>query len=170
MPIGIELKYLYRDLGEGFWPYYEILDQKFRESIGADHGNLAVGKQQLKYELRVNILALCNNEPTGFIRLDLRNQPPLIGDLYVDPVFRGKEIVLEKTPWLKKEKYLWQTLVKAAYILARRAGYKEVGSYIHTKKGKQVKVWRITQISEWELEVNEMNEPQELLDLLKKQK
>ena len=76
---------------------------------------------------------------------------------------------LKQTPWLDKEAgyRIWQYLIKAAFIIARRAGYEEVGSYVHSKSGERARQWRLTQIPKWELEIRKTNEPSKLLDLIK---
>ncbi|MBZ9578212.1 GNAT family N-acetyltransferase [Patescibacteria group bacterium] len=164
----ISLKILHRNLGKKYLSEYKILDQKFRESVEADRGDLAIGEEQLRLGLRVNILVYCKGEPVGFVRLDLRSQPPLIGDLYVEPKFRGKEVVLDQTPWLENESgyKIWQYLIKAAFIIARRAGYKEVGSYIHNESGERLRRWRLIQMPKWELEVGKVDKPSKLLNLI----
>lgn len=165
----ISLKILHRDLGKSFLSDYKILDEKFRESIGVDQGDLTIGERQLKLGLRVNILAYCQGKPVGLARLDLRSRPPLIGDLYIKPEFRSEVAALEQTPWLNNENgyKIWQYLIKAAYIIARRAGYKEVGSYTHNKSGERLRRWRRIQMPKWESEVGRMNKPTRLLSLIR---
>jgi hypothetical protein len=157
------------DLGKEYWKDYGVLDQKFRQSLGVDPGDLAIGREHLKRGLRVNILAFCNNEPAGFIRLDLRSQPHKIGDLYTEPKFRGREVVLENTPWLKSEEgyRVWQYLDKAVWVIGRRAGYGEIGSYVHAEAGQKASDWRKIQMPKWEKEVGEMDEPRQLLELIR---
>jgi hypothetical protein len=166
MVFEISLKILHRNLGRKYLQDYEILNQRFRESIKADRGDFAVAKKLLRLGLQVNILAYCNGEPAGFIRLDLRSQQPLIGDLYVEPKFRREEVILnlKQTPWLDKEAgyKIWQYLIKAAFIIARRAGYEEVESYVHTESGKNARDWRRTQMPKWEPEVKKKHEPSKL--------
>lgn len=154
-PIKIELKILYRNLGQEYWPDYEMLDQKFRRSIGKDFGDLKKAKEQLESGMRLNILAYCKGEPVGLLRLYMRSQPPVIGDLYVEENFRHKEAVLENTPWLKKETdyEVKHYLAKAAFVVARRAGYKEVESYIHNVAGDRAAKWRSNQMAKWESEL-----------------
>jgi hypothetical protein len=55
--------------------------------------------------------------------LDLRSQPPLIGDIYVEPKFRDQVAVLENIHWLKNEEgyEVWQHLDKAAYVIGKVA-------------------------------------------------
>jgi len=168
-PVRIELKYLHGDLGKEYWKDYGALDQKFRQSIGADPGDLTIGREHLERGWRVNVLALCNGEPAGFIRLDLRSQPPFIGDLYIEPKFRGREAVLENTTWLKSEGgyKVWQHLDKAAWVIGRRAGYDDIGAYIHAEAGQKASDWRKTQMPKWEAEVG-LSEPRELLDSIKR--
>lgn len=165
----ISLRVIHRGLGQEFLSDYKILDQEFRESIGVDRGDLTTGERQLRLGARVNILAYTKSKPVGFIRLDLRSQPPLIGDLYIRPEFRGQEVVLERTSWLTKEKgyKIWQYLVKAAYLVGRRAGHEQVGSYIHSESGKRARHWRLIQMPKWESEVGKVNKPTKLLSLIR---
>jgi hypothetical protein len=57
--IKVSLKILHRNLGQEYWSDYETLDQKFREAIGADPGDLAIAREQLELGKRVIILARC---------------------------------------------------------------------------------------------------------------
>ena len=114
LPIKIELKYLYSDLGKEYWKDYNLLEQKFEKVVGL--GDVPAGKGQLEKEQRLTILALCEGKPVGYIKLDMLNQPPRMGWLYVEEEFRKKLAVLESTPWLKNEEdyKIWQHLIKAA--------------------------------------------------------
>lgn len=166
--VKIELKYLYGELGKEYWSHYNKLEPKFNREVGI--GNVISGKGFLEREHRATLLALSDGKPVGFIRLDLLSQPPRIGWLYVDEEFRKKAAVLENTPWLKSEEgYLVkQHLVKAAWVIGRRLGYKEIGSVIHGEVGQKSREWRLEQMPKWEAEVREnLQEPRELLNLLK---
>jgi hypothetical protein len=171
-PIKIELKILYRNFGQEYWSDYENINQKFRKSIGADSGDLKKAKEQLETGILFNILAYCKGEPIGLVRLDMRSQPPVIGDLYVEEKFRHKEAVLENTPWLKNgtDYEVKHYLVKAAFVVARRALFKEVKSYPHNVAGERVADWRRKQQAKWESEIMEIYEPREILDSIKEQK
>jgi hypothetical protein len=165
--VRIELKILHKDLGKEYWNHYNQLEQGFEKSVGA--GDVMPSRGYLERESRVNIIALCDGKPVGSIRLDLLNHPPSIGWLYVEPEFRDRVSVVENTPWLKSEEgyKVRQHLVKAAWIIGRRAGYEEIGSVIHGEAGQKSREWRLTQMPKWEKEVGEMNEPRELLELMK---
>ncbi len=167
-PVKIELKILYGDLGKEYWKDYNPLERKFEESVGA--GDVISGRGYLERKSRVNIVALSEGKPAGIIRLDLLNQPPRIGWLYVEPEFRNKVAAVVNTPWLKSEEEykVRQHLVKAAWITGRRAGFEEIGSVIHEEAGQKSREWRLTQMPKWEREVVELHEPRELLELIRR--
>jgi len=166
-PVKIELKCLYHNLGEEYLGAYRELEKKFERVAGL--GDVPPGKGQLEKEQRVVILALCEAKPVGFIRLDMLGQPPRMGWLYVEEEFRKEIAVLGDTPWLKSEENykVWQHLIKAAWILGRRAGNDKIESVFHDEAAPKRREWRNNQMPKWEVEVKEINEPRELLELLK---
>lgn len=168
MPVRIELKYLHGNLGEEYWKDYRELEKKFEKVVGL--GDVPTGKGHLEREQRVNILALCEGKPVGYIQLDMLNQPPRMGWLYVEEGFRKKIAVLENTPWLKNEESykIWQYLIKAAWVIGRRVGNEKIESVFHDEAAPKRREWRNSQMDKWEAEVKEMNEPRKLLDLLKR--
>ncbi len=167
----VQLQVLCRDLGNEYWKDYETLDQKFRAAVKIDKGDLFVGRQQLDKGLRVLILAYSAERPAGFVRLDLQTENPLIGDLYVEPEFQSEAVSLDRTPWLNNEANyrLWHFLVKAAYIVARRAGYQNIESYLRGPSCNRRRSWRDSQTKNWDAEADSKKEPNALLDLIKKQ-
>jgi hypothetical protein len=169
MPIKIELKCLYGDLGKEYWKDYNLLEQKFEKSIPKfSFGDVPVGRGYLEREHRVNILALSEGKPVGFIRLDMLNQPPRMGWLYVEEEFRNRPVVLENTPWLKKEEgyKISQYLIKAAWVIGRRVGNEKIESVFHDEAAPKRREWRNTQMDKWEKEVG-LFEPRELLESIK---
>jgi hypothetical protein len=164
-PIKIELKLLHGEVGEEYWKDYNLLEQKFEKVVGL--GDVPVGKGYMEREQRLVILALSDGKPTGFIRLDL-TQPPRMGWLYVEPEFRSKTTVLENTPWLKKEEgyKISQQLIKAAWVVGRRAGYEKIESAFHDEAAPKRREWRNAQMPEWEAEVS-LREPRDLLESIK---
>jgi len=164
--VRIELKILYRDLGEEYWKGYRELEQKFEKVVGL--GDVPAWKGHLEKEQRMVIPALCEAKPVGYIRLDLLNQPPRMGWLYVEEEFRKKIAVLENTPWLKNEESykIWQYLIKAAWVIGRRVGNEKIESVFHDEAAPKRREWRNTQMDKWENEVG-LFEPKELLESIK---
>jgi len=164
--IKIELKYLHGELGKEYWRDYNMLEKKFENVVGL--GDVPAGKGYLERVQRVNILALCEGKPIGFIRLDL-TQLPRMGWLYVEPEFRSKTAVLENTPWLKNEEgyKISQQLIKAAWVIGRRAGNEKIESAFHDEAAPKRREWRNTQMDRWETEVS-LLEPRDLLESIRK--
>jgi predicted Zn-dependent protease len=164
--VKIELKLLHGDFGKAYWKDYRELEQKFEKVV--DLGDVPAGKGYLEREHRVNILALSEGKPVGFIRLDMLNQPPRMGWLYVEEEFRKKPATLENTPWLKNEEgyKIWQHLIKAAWVIGRRAGNEKVESVFHDEAAPKRREWRNSQMPKWEEEVR-LPEPKELLEVVK---
>lgn len=165
-PIKIELKCLYSNFGKGYWGAYGELEEKFEKVVGL--GDVPVRKGYLEREHRLTILAICEGNPVGFIRLDMLNQPPRMGWLYVEEEFRKKIATLESTPWLKNEENcrVWQHLIKAAWVIGRRAGYEKIESAFHDEAAPKRREWRNAQMPKWEEEVG-LSEPRELLESIK---
>lgn len=155
------LTILHRQFGWQYWPEYATLDQHFRETLGLGPGNLSVAQNHVEHGQRFIVLAHCSGQAAGFQRLDLHDDQTLIGAQYVAPPYRGKTAVLVNVPWLQAETdyKLWHYLVKAAYIISRRAGYQEVGSYFHNVTGERSRRWRLTQKPRWDAEAVTMDKP-----------
>jgi len=168
--IKIQLKILHQNLGAEHWEDYKKINQNFRKEIGAASADYKLARDYIDRGLQVIILAFCGTEPAGFIRLDLRSQPPVIGDVYVEPKFRG-EMAVENAPWLKNEESykVWQHLDKAAHVIGKRLAHTDPESYVHTEVGQRIRDWRMSEKNKWESEVN-VREPKELFDLLEKNK
>jgi predicted Zn-dependent protease len=164
--VKIELEILYGNIGKEYWKDYNLLEQKFEKVV--DLGDVPAGKGYLEREHRVNVLALSEGKPVGFIRLDL-TQPPRMGWLYVEEEFRKKQATLENTPWLKNEEgyKVWQHLIKAAWVIGRRAGNEKVESVFHDEAAPKRREWRNSQMPKWEEEVG-LSEPKELLESVKR--
>ncbi|NYZ75903.1 hypothetical protein H0N98_01465 [Candidatus Micrarchaeota archaeon] len=92
-----------------------------------------------------------------------------MGWLYVEPEFRKKTAVLENTPWLKNEEgyKISQQLIKAAWVIGRRAGNEKIESAFHDEAAPKRREWRNTQMDRWETEVS-LLEPRDLLESIRK--
>ena len=165
--VKIELKLLHGEVGKEYWKDYRALEQKFEKVVGL--GDVPPGKGQMEKEQRVTILALCEGKPIGYIRLDMLNQPLRMGWLYVEEEFRKNITLLENTPWLKNgEDYkIWQHLIKAAWVIGRRAGNEKIESAFHDEAAPKRREWRNAQMDKWEKEVG-LSEPKELLESMKR--
>jgi GNAT superfamily N-acetyltransferase len=154
--VDIEIRALHREFGNEFRQAYEELNGKLDASDTFDP------------TVHMGILAISHDRPVGCARLDLGSRPPQIGWLYVEPDFRRQKIALTNTPWLCAEPdyNVWQYAIKAAYLIARRAGCPEVGSYFHNDRARKFREWRDSQSPRWEVEVA-LLEPNELIELIR---
>lgn len=172
--LSIEIQYA--SLGTEFWLNYALLDRQFREDLHnqekkdgeVDYGDLTIARKELEEGSRAHILGCVDDQAIAFRRIDFR-KTATIGALFVEPKFRGVLVDLTDTLWLESAAnyQVWQTLTKAAYIICRRAGYSETGSYIHNKQGDRAKEWRMRQKEKWEIEVPKSNEPSNIIDLIR---
>jgi GNAT superfamily N-acetyltransferase len=155
----IEIRALHREFGKEFRQAYEELNQKLDAS------------DTFNPDVHVGVLAISRDRPVGCARLDLGSCPPQIGWLYVEPEFRGREIAItiRNTPWLGAEPgyNVRQYMIKAEYLIGRRAGNVEIGSYFHNERARKFREWRDSQSPRWEVEVA-LLEPHELIEMIRK--
>lgn len=140
--LPFETRIITRDIGrKSDYNSYFRLYEAFRKEVGWKRANRALAERIIKRGREVIVLAVDNakQKPIGFVRVDIENLPAgkgaKIGAIYIAPGFRHSE--------------LWKRLDKKAWTIAKMAGCKEIGSFIHTEAGEKITEWRKRNERDW---------------------